>query len=185
MAYDSIYGLKNSALRRICLRAGIERVSKKCYEHLRTVAKLFLEELCYSIVVITNHARVKTVSTKDVDAALKIKGVYLCTGIGCTKKILSKCTGVKSKDVQHQQENSDCAAFQMDPVERCIREILNSQHESDIRCKPAAIEMIQLALEIYLVDLLSDCRVQMVVYEKATLTRNIIEVARRIRGERA
>jgi histone H4 len=62
------------ALRRLARRGGVKRIAGTIYEEVRTVVRLFLENILKDTVTYTEHAKRKTVSTMDVLHALKYQG---------------------------------------------------------------------------------------------------------------
>lgn len=71
---DSILGITKPAVRRLCRRGGVKRISGKMYEETRGVLRLFLEKVVSHAVTYCEHARRKTVSVFDVLHALKFIG---------------------------------------------------------------------------------------------------------------
>lgn len=62
---------RRPAIRRLCRRAGIKRLSATIYDSVRHVAKIYLDELIRHTLTYTGHARRKTVVAMDVVYALK------------------------------------------------------------------------------------------------------------------
>lgn len=71
---DNIQGITKPAIRRLCRRGGVKRISGLIYEETRGVLKVFLENVIRDAVTYTEHARRKTVTSKDVVYALKRQG---------------------------------------------------------------------------------------------------------------
>ena len=71
---DNIQGITKPAIRRLCRRGGIKRISGLVYEETRGVLKVFLENVIRDAVTYTEHARRKTVTAMDVVYALKRQG---------------------------------------------------------------------------------------------------------------
>ncbi len=74
MLRDNIQGITKSAIRRLCRRGGVKRISGLIYEETRGVLKIFLENTIRDSVTYTEHARRKTVTALDVVMALKRQG---------------------------------------------------------------------------------------------------------------
>ena len=68
---DNIQGITKPAIRRLCRRGGVKRISGLIYEETRGVLKTFMEEVIRDAVAYTEHARRKTVTAMDVVYALK------------------------------------------------------------------------------------------------------------------
>ena len=68
---DNINGVTKPAIRRLCRRGGVKRLSSLIYEETRGVLKVFLENVIRDSVTFTEHCRRKTVIATDVIYALK------------------------------------------------------------------------------------------------------------------
>ena len=71
---DNIEGITKPAIRRLARRGGVKRISDAIYSQTRDVLKLFLESVIRDSVTYTEHARRKTVTSKDVVHSLKRQG---------------------------------------------------------------------------------------------------------------
>lgn len=71
---DNIKGITKPAIRRLCRRGGVKRISASIYDETRQVLKGFLENVIRDAVTYTEHARRKTVTALDVVYALKRQG---------------------------------------------------------------------------------------------------------------
>ncbi|KAG5179163.1 hypothetical protein JKP88DRAFT_167855 [Tribonema minus] len=74
---DSILGITKPAIRRLCRRGGVRRISGLIYEQMRGVLRVFMENVLRDAVTCTEHGRRKTVSALDVVYALKGQGRQL------------------------------------------------------------------------------------------------------------
>jgi histone H4 len=57
---DNIQGITKPAIRRVCRRGGVKRISGLIYEETRTVVKGFLENVLSDTITYTEHAKRKT-----------------------------------------------------------------------------------------------------------------------------
>lgn len=71
---DNIQGITKPALRRLCRRGGVKRISGLIYDESRTVLRTFLEHVIRDAVTYTEHARKQTVNATHVVYALKRQG---------------------------------------------------------------------------------------------------------------
>lgn len=71
---DNIQGITKPAIRRLCRRGGVKRISGFIYEEARGVLKVFLERVIGDAVTYTEYANRKTVTAMDVVYALKRQG---------------------------------------------------------------------------------------------------------------
>ena len=85
---NNVQGVTNPAIKRLCRRGGVKRISKLCYEETRGVLKFFLENVIRDAVTYTEHAKRKTVTAKDVVYELKRQGrpLWGVEGVSHTKK---------------------------------------------------------------------------------------------------
>lgn len=128
---DSIQGITKPAIRRICLRAGAKRFSGTIYENFREILKMYMENLLNAIVTFTEHARRKTVSKGDLDAALQMRGCYL--GADTNEKLkqtFEMCKARKNRKDRAPKENDD---------EKEEKEKENGDVKSPHRFKPGTV----------------------------------------------
>lgn len=71
---DAVNGITKPAIRRLCRRGGVKRISGHVYGEVRNVMKGFMEQLIKGSVAYTEHGRRKTVMAMDVVYALKRQG---------------------------------------------------------------------------------------------------------------
>lgn len=71
---DTIQGVTKPAIRRLARRGGVKRISGMIYDEIRSVLKVFLENVIRDSVTYTDHAKRKTVTAMDVVYALKRQG---------------------------------------------------------------------------------------------------------------
>jgi histone H4 len=69
--------LTKPAIRRLCRRGGVKRISGAVYHKSREVVKIWLEKILRDAVTYVDHRRGKTVTTMDVVYALKRNGMNL------------------------------------------------------------------------------------------------------------
>lgn len=206
---DSIQGITAPAIARICQTAGIKRISKQVYEEVRGVMKVYVENTLRDALVFCEHARRKTLQEGDLDAALQVTGKYLGAGINpntsktfSTKKSRSKGKKdsaepsdakkvhrfkpgtVALRDIRFQQKNSEHFCIPKVNFSRLVREISQDQI-TDMRFSKNFMELFQLVVEDYLVDLLGMAYLCAIHAGRQTIFPKDIQLARMIRGERA
>jgi histone H4 len=71
---DPMRGITNPAIRRLCRRGGIKRISGLYYDETRGITKAWLEMILKDALVYTEHAKRKTLTAGDVFYALKNHG---------------------------------------------------------------------------------------------------------------
>jgi len=84
----------------------------------------------------------------------------------------------------YQKQPGHCFNIPKAPFQRLVREI-SQDFKSDLRFSPHAIMMIQIDAESYIVDLFSDANLQAIHAKRVRVQPKDIQLARRIRGERA
>lgn len=72
---DNIQGITKPALKRLTLQAGAKSISGPVYDQLRSILKVYLEEIIRDSILYTESARRKRVSVEDV-----INGIQNATG---------------------------------------------------------------------------------------------------------
>ena len=94
---ETIAGITKPAIRRLCRRGGIKRISGLFYEEIRAIVKQYLENVLREGICYTSHARRKTISAADIVYALKRQGQTLygfdpgtAKGWGTSKRKVSK-----------------------------------------------------------------------------------------------
>ena len=73
--------ISKPALRRLCRRGGVKRISKLTYDELRGCAKVYLEQVLEKAAILTEYRKCKTVTAKDVVHGMKFaqkRMVYGC-----------------------------------------------------------------------------------------------------------
>jgi histone H3 len=77
---DNIQGITKPALRRLARRGGVKRITSLCYEELRSVLKTFLTRQVRAVSIVAQHAKRKTIGTRDVLTGLKLNGIRVFSG---------------------------------------------------------------------------------------------------------
>ncbi len=70
-------GISNRAIRRLARRGGVKRISELIYEETKSILKSYLEKVLKDVIIYTEHAKRKTVTSLDVIYALKRQGKSL------------------------------------------------------------------------------------------------------------
>lgn len=71
---ENIRGITKPDIRRLARRGGVKRISEATYEIIRSVLKVFLENVISDAVLYTEHAKRSTVTALDVTYALRRRG---------------------------------------------------------------------------------------------------------------
>jgi len=100
------------------------------------------------------------------------------------KNAKSSRPGVKAlQEIRRYQKSTDLLIGRL-PFQRLVREIA-SDYRTDIRFQAAAIAALQEAAESYLVGLFEDTNLCAIHAKRVTIQPKDMQLARRIRGERA
>ncbi|ETE73076.1 Histone H4 type VIII, partial [Ophiophagus hannah] len=156
---DNIQGITKPAIRRLARRGGVKRISGLIYEETRGVLKVFLENVIRDAVTYTEHAKRKTVTAMDVVYALK------------------------RQEIRRYQKSTELLIRKL-PFQRLVREIAQD-FKTDLRFQSSAVMALQEASEAYLVGLFEDTNLCAIHAKRVTIMPKDIQLARRIRGERA
>lgn len=207
---DTIQGITAPAIARICQTAGIKRISGLIYAEFRGIMKVFVEDTLKDALVFCEHSRRRTLQEGDLDAALQVSGKYLGAGINpntektfSTKKSRSrgnkkeKAEGsevkaphrfkpgtVALREIRYQQKHSENFSIPKVNFRRLVLEVSQDHHE-DIRFSKNFMELFQLVVEDYLVNLMDMANLCAIHAERQTVFPKDIRLARRIRGERS
>ncbi|KAF9809276.1 hypothetical protein SFRURICE_015739, partial [Spodoptera frugiperda] len=204
---DNIQGITKPAIRRLARRGGVKRISGLIYEETRGVLKVFLENVIRDAVTYTEHAKRKTVTAMDVVYALKRQGRTLYArkstgGKAPRKQLATKAArksapatgGVKKphryrpgtvalREIRRYQKSTELLIRKL-PFQRLVREIAQD-FKTDLRFQSSAVMALQEASEAYLVGLFEDTNLCAIHAKRVTIMPKDIQLARRVRGERA
>ncbi|CAK8691964.1 unnamed protein product [Clavelina lepadiformis] len=191
---DNIQGITKPAIRRLARRGGVKRISGLIYEETRGVLKVFLENVIRDAVTYTEHAKRKTVTALDVVYALKRQGRTL---YGFGEKWHEPSRPQENRPEAKRPANNSPPRLHVRvhqlPVElrslivtgpRLVREIAQD-FKTDLRFQSSAVMALQEASEAYLVGLFEDTNLCAIHAKRVTIMPKDIQLARRIRGERA
>lgn len=90
---DNWEGVTYAAIRKLCHRGGVVRISHDVYQENRDLLKAFLEKIMADAWTYARHARRSTVQGIDVLFALKRHGHVLLTGGEKKKKKAATLSG--------------------------------------------------------------------------------------------
>lgn len=87
--------------------------------------------------------------------------------------------------IKYQQKNSDCLSFPKANFDRYTRELTRESHQGDddLRFSDGVLDLFQLVVEDYLVDLCSDAYNLTLFAERDTIQPKDIHLARKLRKE--
>jgi histone H3 len=240
---DNIQGITSPALKRLARRGGVKRITGSCFEELRSITKVFLENVIRDAVTLTEYNRHKTVSLNDVLVALEIlghrvlmapkyhgkhhhaggkksagkkakahakkaalepkgkkkahKGKGKAKKEGGEKKEKKKHVAaakakkphrfrpgtVALRDIRRLQKSTELLIRRL-PFSRLVREVAQD-FKDDLRFQAAAVELLQISLEAYLVGLLEDANLCAIHAKRTSVNPSDLQLSRRIRSERA
>ena len=90
---------------------------------------------------------------------------------------------VALREIRRYQKSTDLLIRKL-PFQRLVREIAQ-EYKTDLRFQSAAVAALQEASEAYLVGLFEDTNLCAIHAKRVTIMPKDIQLARRIRGERA
>lgn len=90
---------------------------------------------------------------------------------------------VALREIRHFQNSTECL-IRKRPFQRLVREIA-MEYKDNLRFQSSAIEALQCATEAYIVSLFEDTNLCAIHAKRITLMTKDMNLARRIRGERA
>jgi histone H3 len=136
----------------------------------------------------TGMARTKQTARKTSFSGFRAKALK-------TKVVRTDTSGVKKphryrpgtvalREIRKYQKSTDQLIRRM-PFQRLVREIVQDQIKPDLCLQSAALMALQDAAEAYLVGLFEDTNLCAIHAGRVTIMPKDMQLARRIRGERA
>jgi len=203
---DNIQGITKPVILRIAHRGGAKSLSGLMYEETRGVLKVFLEELLRLATLSMQHARRSTYQVKDLNFALNVNNRYLMAGVDSNSKNTSSLQACKLRkraekepgkqrrrakagtnairEIRYAQKNSDCLLIPHLPFRRLLMEIAQD-FVTEYRVSDAFTRLTQLVVEDYLTGLYEDATLAAIHAGRVKIMPKDIQLARRIRQERA
>jgi histone H3 len=207
---DSIQGITKPSIQRLFQTAGNKRRSGLVYEEVRGILKVKIEDIMRNAVAAMEHDRRKTLQVSDLAIAISIlDSQYLGAGLNENtvktfstrrsrqrgKKEPSTSDGDSTKkphrfkpgtvalrEIRYQQKNSDSFAIPKRNFSRLVREV-GQDYKEDVRYSSAFMELFQLVIESYLIDLLHSANLSAINCGRQTVTPSDLRLVRVIRGE--
>ncbi|KAM3181700.1 histone H3 h3.3 [Hymenolepis weldensis] len=121
-------------------------------------------------------APIKVIATKTVRKSVPSKG-------GVKKPHRYRPGTVALREIRRFQKSTELLIRRI-PFQRLVREIAQ-EYKSDLRFQMAAVVAVQEAAEAYLVGLFEDTNLCAIHARRVMITLKDMQLARRIRGERA
>lgn len=204
---DNIQGITKPVILRLAHRGGVKSLSGVMYEETRAILKVFLQDLIRLSTLSKVYARRSTYQVKDLEFALNVKNKYLVAGVNPKSKTTSSLQSCKLRkraekepgkqrrraksgmnairEIRYVQKNSDCLLIPHLAFKRLVLEIAQEYSDDDIRVSDAFTRLIQLVAEEYLTALFEDANLAAIHSGRVTVNPKDIQLARRIRKERA
>lgn len=140
-------------------------------------------------------ARVKSAARKSTggDGSRKIarKALKKAVASGKVKKAASASwlsryrPGQKAlMEIRHYQKHTNLLIRKL-PFWRLVKEILGEMEQRDMRVSVSAVQCLQEATESYIVGLFEDTNLSAIHAKRVTIMPKDLQLARRLRGERA
>jgi len=180
--------ITNPAFKRLTQVAGIKTISGLIPTELRGIINVSLTRLMKDTLIYTRYGMRRTVSASDVEHALndipylKVFTVY--------KGKVKPCGQVKKvkrnnalREIKYLQKQSDCLHLPQAPFVRVIKRIA-MDFETDLRYSKDALNLIQFAIEDYLIQLLEHTNHIAIHDKRTTVYPKDIQLARYIRMDR-
>jgi histone H3 len=121
-------------------------------------------------------ARTKSIATKVARKGVPVAG-------GVKKRQRYRPGTVALREIRKYQRSTDLLIQRL-PFQRLVREIAQSLR-GDLRFQSAAVGALQEASEAYLVGLFEDTNLCAIHAKRVTIMPKDLQLARRLRGERA
>ncbi len=201
---DSVQGITKPALKRICRRAGVKRISGSMYEEMRGVMKVFMENILKTSIIFMEHSRRKTLLIEDLDISMESQNVYLGVAKNPntdktfeSSKAKKKAPKEESKngnkthrfkpgtvalrEIRYYQAKSDTLLIPRLNFSRLSREI-GQDYVDDLRYSAEYLEMFQVVVEDYMTNMMK-CANLCALHDgdRVTIMPKDLQLARRIR----
>ena len=112
-----------------------------------------------------------------------VKAARKAQGVAANKPHRNRPGTVALREIRRYQRSTDLLLRRL-PFQRLVREIAQD-FKSDLRFQSTAVLALQEAAEAYLVGLFEDTNLCAIHAKRVTIMPKDIQLARRIRGERA
>lgn len=174
----NIEGIADRPLDRFTKRADVSRTSPLCFAQMRKYIEEIVRAVISRAIIITENNSRSTISAKDVTAAFEMMGIMMAAAVTNSTTSFRSCTSVgksappkkKSEEsstkpyrhrpgtkaqrmIKFQQKHSECFSIPKRNFERVVREIAQDYGEFRFAESEGVIDLIQLYVETYLVDM--------------------------------
>jgi histone H3 len=167
-------------------QGGVKQLSSLMYDESRGVMVVSIRETVRLAGILAKGANRKTITGDDIKMALERRGQKLySTG---QEADLKRCKPLPSKgfvkQVRAAQKRAECTNIPRAVFERIVR--AEAQDEApDMRWTADAMGVLQVATEAYMADLFEDTNLCAIHAKRITVMPKDMQLARRLRGERA
>ena len=183
--YFQLYGM-TSKLAIACVDIGWTRVDMDTYtrEHYHLVNQLMANMVKDNEPDVPDPGDLEWLTSHPAVAGTgKAPWTQMCAGQKERKARRYRSGTVALREIRRYQKSSELLIRRM-PFERLVREIAQV-HNPYLRFQSGAILALQESLEAYLVGLLEDSYLCAIHAKRVTIMPKDMQLARRIRGERA
>jgi histone H3/H4 len=164
------------------------KLSGDVYREGRSVTKQFLKKVLKDAVILTEHARRKTVSSTDIIETLKAQGRWYnllwTEGMKITKCPLTGTIKFQRRRIaRHIEKASGCVYFASTPFRALVRQVIAGVGKDPLRISGDACDVLQLATESYVTKVFGNSHHQANHAKRVTIKKKDIKIARQMRGE--
>ncbi|XP_031332417.1 histone H3-like [Photinus pyralis] len=166
------------------------RFPRQCTSRLSLVASHYFPSFAVSVLLLSAMARTKQTARKSTGGKAPRKQLATkaarksATATGGVKKPHRYRPGtVALREIRRYQKSTELLIRKL-PFQRLVREIAQD-FKTDLRFQSSAVMALQEASEAYLVGLFEDNNLCAIHAKRVTIMPKDIQLARRIRGERA
>ena len=184
---DTIQGITKDAIQRIAFKASVKSLSGLMYEELRSVMKVWLDDVIRVAHIYSRHYRKKTINEGMVSAALATtNGMYgwtdpeLKVAVCKPRSRTAREATPALQSIRYYQMQYGCLSIPPAAFQKLAKEILHD-YGVDTRLTKGALTLLQYGMESYCVKILQDANAialhsnrQMVMPKDLQLARRII-----------
>ncbi len=185
---DTIQGITKDAIQRIAFKAGVKSLSGLMYEELRSVMKVWLDDVIRVAYIYSEHYRKKTINEGMVSAALaSATGMYgwidpdLKVAVCKPRSRTSREATPALQSIRYYQMQYGCLSIPPAAFQKLAKEVLHDYGgELCDRLTKGALTLLQYGMESYCVKILQDANAIGLHSNRQMVQPKDLQLARRI-----
>ena len=184
---DTIQGITKDAIQRIAFKAGIKSLSGLMYEEIRSIMRVWLDDVIRVAHAYSEHYRKKTINEGMVSAALATTGMYgwidpdLKVAVCKPRSRTAREATPALQSIRYYQMQYGCLSIPPAAFQKLTKEILHDYGgELRDRLTKGAFTLLQYGMESYCVKVLQDANAIALHSSRQVVQPRDLQLARRI-----